>query len=94
MEINGLIFNKTCSGNPEMHYVSKDGINIAYVRLRHGCLSARVFSGGDYINSIDAQEVYYYEFEDEEGCFPSEKSRTEHLNAISEAINKSLEDGE
>ena len=81
---NGLGFHKTCFACPEQYDVF-DGLSeqVGDVRLRHGCLQARLYP----------QETVIYEvyLDNISGCFADDVSREYHLTEISNRIKTALE---
>ena len=66
MIIDGYTLVQTCKESPEQYTVYKDGEQVAYIRLRHGCLRVDAPICG-------AKEIFYTEscrgdgrFEDDE----------------------------
>ena len=92
-EIKGLQFKLTCRACPEQYDVFlPSGMQVGYVRLRHGMLSADC---PDYSGEL----VYDCLFEDGwKGCFDSGEERQEHLEKIADAIwdwiDKKVKDSE
>jgi len=82
--IGGLDFRLTCAACPEQYAVFLDGVQVAYVRLRHGCLRVDVPDcGGD--------TIYEHEFDDAwKGIFDSEEERFNYLYKIAKIIKKKI----
>ena len=80
MHIRGLDFQLTCWACPEQYDVFLDEQQVGYVRLRWGCLSAR-------LGNVYGEEIYRYNFDDGYlGVFPDSNSRDFHLNKIADCI--------
>lgn len=86
MLINKFNFVETCVACPEQYDVyNAIGERVAYVRLRHGELTASI--GGCSLHPNF--ELYYHDFDDEyKGDFSDDTERTEYLTKIAEAIDK------
>ena len=54
MIIDGYTLVQTCKESPEQYTVYKDGEQVAYIRLRHGCLRVDAPICG-------AKEIFYTE---------------------------------
>ena len=80
MEVKGLFFKKTCAACPEQYDVFKDGEQVGYVRLRHGCLRVDAPSCGD-------QTILYSEGVIGDGEF-EESEREQWLNTIADKIHE------
>jgi len=84
MNINGLMFEKTCDCCPEQYdIINGRGQQVGYVRLRWGHLTC------DYPD-VGGEEIYSATIGDGAwtGCFTSEEERMHHLNAIAYEINR------
>ena len=84
--IEGLEFRMTCIGCPEQYDVfDSDGVQVAYVRLRHGYLSVEVPDCG-------GETVYTHQFiEKMLGCFKNDKQRMRYLIRIANILkNKNV----
>ena len=80
MHIRGLDFQLTCWACPEQYDVFLDEQQVGYVRLRWGCLSAR-------LGNVYGEEIYHHNFTDGYlGVFPNSDSREEHLSKIADCI--------
>lgn len=85
MNINGLMFKKTCDFCPEQYdVINGKGQQVGYVRLRYGWLRCY------YPNCSSDKVIYETSIGDDSwtGCFTSEEERMYHLNAIAHEINK------
>lgn len=82
-----LRFEQTCGSSPEQYDVYDENNNqVAYVRLRWGCLSV---SCPDY----GCEVVYDHEFSDGfKGCFSGEQERSKYMKRITKAIIEYYED--
>lgn len=80
MEIKGLFFKKTCAACPEQYDVLKDGKQVGYVRLRHGCLRVDA-------PDCDDQTILYSDDVIGDGVF-EESEREQWLNTIADKINE------
>lgn len=80
--IDNLEFKLTCLGCPEQYDVfNTDGVQIAYVRLRHGCLRVDVPDCG-------GETIYTHEFDDNMlGCFENNKQRLKYLKKIAKFLS-------
>lgn len=76
--INGLLFTMTCCESPEQYDIFKDGKQVAYSRLRHGCLEVRV---PDHAGEV----IYYSEKTLGDGCF-KDGERAAWLKIIADKI--------
>lgn len=76
--INGLLFKMTCCASPEQYDIFKDGKQVAYSRLRHGCLEVRV---PDHAGEV----IYYSEKTFGDGCF-TDGERAAWLKIIADKI--------
>ena len=83
--INGLLFTMTCGACPEQYDIFKDGQQVAYSRLRHGCLEVRV---PDHSGEV----IYYSEKTLGDGCF-TDGERGAWLKIIADKIIERLADG-
>ena len=67
--IESLEFKMTCRACPEQYDVFEDGVQVAYVRLRHGSLRVDVPDCG-------GETIYTHEFLDnKKGCFSRDRQR-------------------
>jgi hypothetical protein len=83
MNINGFKLIKTCSACPEQYDVFKDGVQVGYLRLRHGYFYASVPNCSD--------NVVYQAEPNGDGCFNLDEREfylTEAVKAITAAGNK------
>ena len=83
MIIKGYELRMTCRVCPEQYDVYKDGAQVGYLRLRHGCFSAEYPDCG-------GEMVYYTEDCDGDGAFYSNERDlflTEAINAIDSRIS-------
>ena len=82
MQIDNYDFVKTCGACPEQYDVfDADGTQVAYVRLRWGCLTVKCPDvGGTEIYSADIGDGLT-------GSFESDQQRMYHLKEISERID-------
>ena len=79
MIINGYELIKTCDESPEQYDVKKDGEQVAYLRLRHGCFT---------VECPDVRGELVYEAEPEgEGMF-REYEREVFLRAAIYAVTE------
>ena len=90
MQLNGYNFVCTCLACPEQYDVySPSGGLIAYVRLRHGVLTADI--GG--CSMSPHFRIFEYEFEDPfQGSFTSSAERASYLRKIVVAIEARCEE--
>ena len=81
MELNGLIFECTCSACPEQYDVyDQNHQKVGYVRLRWGCVTCEVPDVfGELIYSASIGDGWAGMFEDDE-------QRFNHLKTISDEI--------
>lgn len=81
MQIGEYEFRQTCGACPEQYDVfDRDGNQVAYVRLRWGCVSAKVpdCSGADiYCDDVGDGMT---------GCFESDKQRRIYLTRIAHRL--------
>lgn len=80
MEINGYKFVRTCDACPEQYDVFKGDIEVGWVRLRYGTLSAYYMGGLIYSREFDDE---YDEFK---GEFSSDEEREHCLEVIAKEI--------
>jgi hypothetical protein len=78
--INGLLFTMTCGACPEQYDIFKDGQQVAYSRLRHGCLEVRV---PDHSGEV----IFYSDQTIGDGCFTDDE-RGAWLKIIAEKITE------
>lgn len=84
--IGGLEFKLTCLACPEQYDVFLDGVQVAYVRLRHGFLRVWVPDCDD-----DDNLIYTHEFDDGwKGTFDSDEERFDYLYEIAKIIKKKV----
>ena len=76
--ISGLLFKMTCCESPEQYDIFKDGQQVAYSRLQHGCLEVRV---PDHSGEV----IYYSEKTLGDGCF-TDGERAAWLKIIADKI--------
>ena len=83
IDVDGLVFHKTCDMCPEQYDVYKNKKQVAYVRLRFGRLT------------VDAPKcltklVYkkYYPDAPYKGCFNDDEERMEELKKIVKILKK------
>lgn len=81
MEINGILLIQTCGACPEQYDAFKNGVQVGYLRLRHGHFRV------SYPNS-DGEIIYEAEPKGD-GIFESEE-RDFYLNEATKAISKKL----
>lgn len=83
MNIGNYNFVKTCCCSPEQYDVfDKNGNQVAYVRLRWGCLYAQY-------PDVGGVDIYETSIGDGwTGCFESEQQRQSCLSQIAEQIDK------
>ena len=67
MIIDGYTLVQTCKESPEQYIVYKDGEQVAYIRLRHGCLRVDAPICG-------AKEIFYTEACKGDGRFDEERA--------------------
>ena len=80
--IRGFEFKMTCVACPEQYDVfDADGVQVAYVRLRHGCLSVDVPNCGD-------ETIYMHVFRSAMGCFENKRQRIRYLKKIAKILSK------
>ena len=79
VNIKGFRLVLTCGACPEQYDVFKDGVEVGYLRLRHGCFTAEA----------DGKLVYDAE-PDGDGIFTQEE-REKYLTAAVDAIARELE---
>jgi hypothetical protein len=80
IKATNIDFELTCYACPEQYDVYIDGKQVAYVRLRWGCLRVTVPDVGGVL-------VYEHEYDDEwQGCFDSDEDREFHLDAIADIL--------
>lgn len=87
MQLNGYNFVLTCLACPEQYDVySQSGGRIAYVRLRHGVLTADI--GGCSMSTHF--RIFEHEFTEDpfKGCFLDNTEREEYLGRIVDAIEE------
>ena len=79
-DFKGYHFVQTCSACPEQYDVfDENGNQVAYVRLRWGCLYAEC-------PDVGGTEVYSAGIGNDAGCFRSESERKNHLRRIADRI--------
>ena len=79
-DFKGYHFVQTCSACPEQYDVfDENGNQVAYVRLRWGCLYAEC-------PDLGGTEVYSAGIGNDAGCFRSESERKNHLRRITDRI--------
>ena len=84
LHINDLDFKLTCLACPEQYDVfDADGIQVGYIRLRHGYLSVTVPDCGYTV-------VYTHMFRNKQGQFKNERQRLKYLRKASKIIKKSV----
>ena len=79
--INNFEFKRTCVACPEQYDVFDEyGVQVAYIRLRHGCLRVDAPDcGGD--------TIYTHEFRDNLlGCFDNDNQRMRYLTKIAKLL--------
>lgn len=80
IKIGPYSFMQTCMVCPEQYDVfDEDGNQVAYVRLRHGYLSATC-------PDVEGVPVWFADLGDEAGCFRSDKERAYYLDRIAREI--------
>lgn len=86
MIIKGLNFINTCEFCPEQYDVKdKNGNQVAYVRLRFGCLRCVMPDCG-------GKEIYRHYFDYEfQGAFANDVERNYYLNTIAGKIIENIE---
>jgi hypothetical protein len=77
IEINGYDIIQTCSACPEQYDVFKDGIQVGYLRLRHGRFYASVPNCSD--------NIVYEACPRGDGCFYDDE-RIKYLTAAIKSI--------
>lgn len=81
VEIDGYELRLTCGACPEQYDVYKDGVEVGYMRLRHGCFYTAFSPGSD--------DLLYEADTEGDGSFePSE--REHHLKAGVAALHAAL----
>ena len=89
LNVKGLIFDKTTDCCPEQYDVYKTGKQIAYVRLRHGLLTADYFPDHIFANR---ERIFSYKYDSTspatpfKGAFDDEKERNHMLEWISDYL--------
>ena len=79
MLIGKYNFKQTCSACPEQYDVfDEDGNQVAYVRLRWGCLSAR----SPDVGGADIYYDYVGDASSSTGCFESDEQRRTYLTRV------------
>ena len=81
--IGKFIFNKTCEAFPEQYDVYKGTKQVAYVRLRMGCLSVSV-------PDISGEDIYYKNFNEDpaKGYFDTQEERMKYLTKIAKILKE------
>jgi len=79
MIINGYELIKTCNESPEQYDVKKDGEQVAYLRLRHGCFTAEC---------PDVRGELVYEAEPEGDGMFNQDEREGFLSAAIDTVTK------
>lgn len=74
MKYGNYEFEMTCEACPEQYDVLRNGVKVAYIRLRHGMLTCEHEETNDL--------VYFKEFHDGRGSFNSGDERYHYLNDI------------
>ena len=75
MIIDGYTLVQTCKESPEQYIVYKDGEQVAYIRLRHGCLRVDAPTCG-------AEQIFYTEACKGDGRFEDSERMTFLQQAI------------
>lgn len=83
IDIDGLVFHKTCDAWPEQYDVYKGSKQVAYIRLRMGSLTVRV-------PDVDGELVYYKNYENDptKGYFYTQEERMGQLRRIVKILKR------
>lgn len=81
--IGKFVFNKTCEAWPEQYDVYRGSKQIAYVRLRMGCLSVSV-------PDVGGEVIYYKDYKNDsaKGYFYTQEERMKYLTKIANILKK------
>lgn len=84
IDVDGLVFHKTCDACPEQYDVYKGAKQVGYVRLRMGNLTV------DFPDALD-KLIYHKKFSEEyKGCFSDDNERMTYLKKIAKCIKEEL----
>ena len=84
INVDGLVFHKTCDMCPEQYDVYKGAKQVGYVRLRWGNLTV------DFPDALD-KLIYHKKFNEEcKGCFNDDNERMTYLKKIAKCIKEEL----
>lgn len=83
IDIDGLVFHKTCDAWPEQYDVYKGSKQVAYVRLRMGNLTVEV-------PDVGGELIYHknYEKDPAKGYFYTQEERMGQLRRIAKILKK------
>lgn len=80
-EIKGYELSLVCSGFPEAYDVFKNGKNVAYIRLRHFCLS---------LEAGDGYPIFAFDMMGTAVNFNTDNERDYYLHACIEGLDRYL----